>query len=150
MARGTLIGPSHTPENKGHKVRLRTIQQLRLDAFFCAPRVQHRGRRPLLVVSRNCRPKSPGHRNSPQARVNHFTVLCSGNPNPDPPPPPSAPPAWWQITQELGHNPFMRVNEKAVRKSTGAKSGVDAMKRLREMKNSFRPPPATPGRFPSL
>ncbi|CAM9853344.1 unnamed protein product [Laminaria digitata] len=53
-------------------------------------------------------------------------------------------------TQELAHNPFMRVNEKAVRESTGAGSGVDAMKRLREMKNGFRPPPATPGRFPAL
>lgn len=55
-----------------------------------------------------------------------------------------------QIAQELQHNPFMRVEEKAVLMATGAGDGVDAMKRLREMKNKFRPPPETPGRFPGL
>lgn len=55
-----------------------------------------------------------------------------------------------QIAQELMHNPFMRVNEETVREATRAGSGVEAMKRLREMKNSFRPPPENPGRFPAL
>ena len=44
----------------------------------------------------------------------------------------------------------MRVDEEAVRKATGADNGVQAMKRLREMKNSFRPPPEAPSRFPAL
>eukprot|EP00904_Undaria_pinnatifida_P010579 jgi/Undpi1/6651/HiC_scaffold_20.g09130.m1 len=56
----------------------------------------------------------------------------------------------YTIAQELEHNPFMRINEKAIREATGTGSGVDAMKRLREMKNGFRPPPLTAGRFPAL
>lgn len=55
-----------------------------------------------------------------------------------------------QIAQELQHNPFMRVNEDSVQSATGTKYGVDAMGKLREMKNGFRPPPQTPGRFPAL
>eukprot|EP00752_Nemacystus_decipiens_P003958 g3624.t1 len=54
------------------------------------------------------------------------------------------------IAQELEHNPFMRVDEEAVRLATGTGDGVDAMKQLREMKNTFRPPPETAGRFPAL
>ncbi|CAM9946265.1 unnamed protein product [Ectocarpus sp. 12 AP-2014] len=53
-------------------------------------------------------------------------------------------------TAKLKHNPFMRVDETAVREATGSGDGVTAMKRLREMKNSFRPPPENPGRFPAL
>lgn len=55
-----------------------------------------------------------------------------------------------QIAQELEHNPFMRVDEVAVRSATGTDDGVGAMKQLREMKNNFRPPPETAGRFPAL
>lgn len=55
-----------------------------------------------------------------------------------------------QIAQELEHNPFMRVDEEAVRSATGTGDGVAAMKQLREMKNNFRPPPETAGRFPAL
>ncbi|CAM9550848.1 unnamed protein product [Ectocarpus fasciculatus] len=54
------------------------------------------------------------------------------------------------ISQELNHNPFMRVDETAVREATGSGDGVAAMKRLREMKNNYRPPPENPGRFPAL
>ncbi|CAM9102292.1 unnamed protein product [Scytosiphon promiscuus] len=54
------------------------------------------------------------------------------------------------IAQELEHNPFMRVDEQAVRAATGSGDAVGAMKQLREMKNTFRPPPETPGRFPAL
>ncbi|CAM9332322.1 unnamed protein product [Ectocarpus sp. 4 AP-2014] len=54
------------------------------------------------------------------------------------------------ISQELKHNPFMRVDETAVREATGSGDGVTAMKRLREMKNKFRPPPENPRRFPAL
>ncbi|CAN0012869.1 unnamed protein product, partial [Ectocarpus sp. 12 AP-2014] len=53
-------------------------------------------------------------------------------------------------TAKLKHNPFMRVDETAVREATGSGDGVTAMKRLREMKNTFRPPPENPGRFPAL
>lgn len=58
--------------------------------------------------------------------------------------------AYVQIAQELEHNPFMRVDAQAVREATGSGDAVGAMKQLREMKNSFRPPPETPGRFPAL
>ncbi|CAM9485897.1 unnamed protein product, partial [Hapterophycus canaliculatus] len=57
---------------------------------------------------------------------------------------------YFQIAEELEHNPFMRVDEQAVREATGSGDAVGAMKQLREMKNSFRPPPETPGRFPAL
>ena len=44
----------------------------------------------------------------------------------------------------------MRVDAEAVRSATGTNDGVAAMKQLREMKNNFRPPPETAGRFPAL
>lgn len=41
------------------------------------------------------------------------------------------------IGDELVHNPFMRVNEKKLQQELGVDNAVDAMQKLRELKNKF-------------
>lgn len=41
----------------------------------------------------------------------------------------------YTIADELKHNPFMRLHEKAVQDATGESAPIEVMARLREMKN---------------
>ena len=44
----------------------------------------------------------------------------------------------YTIGNEREHNVFMRLTSEAVQQATGAKDPVDAMGKLREMKNNFK------------
>lgn len=44
----------------------------------------------------------------------------------------------YTIEDERKHNVFMRLNSEAVQQATGTKDTVQAMAKLREMKNNFK------------